>query len=520
MAFGDGSIGTQTGIGQGLAYILPETKSEDYALKLAQDESAQIARNAAAQLKRQQALQDSIQKQVTAQKLPKIWSPFNEMVVRNNQDWMKKAATEQAQGKNPFTNADLMAERDIKVNGIAAKSNELGTQYAKLYSAAVADAGKKYMDEDIQKVLDAEKDIVSNPQAYLDGKKTLPELRLKPADFEAFTKLIKPTGITDDNGTVSTTKANRSAHIDQSLNTLMANPDKWAPMALNEFGLDLTKPTYPVLGSNGRKVYPTNQQALEKVADKIFARPTAEAELAQFGIDVADEFAKEKFVDAMKKQNQGIGRFLTQSADLADAKVAPKRNVDNWREKSLFNKSIRLGESADPAVLYRQKQVQGIVSGDRGPIEALEASLAAQGGYENNGLINVDENDKQLTITIPARKEKKVTDDGKEVKTNTVSTPARTITINKNRPEELVKVNRLISEITGENISESKVMTGEASGKIKNGTLKPKPASASTPNSKTVPVSKIKSLIGKKGYEGYTEKELTEYYRSQGYTIK
>ncbi len=37
---------------------------------------------------------------------------------------------------------------------------------------------------------------------------------------------------------------------------------------------------------------------------------------------------------------------------------------------------------------------------------------------------------------------------------------------------------------------------------------------------KTIPTSKIKALVGTKGFEGYSEKELKDYYTSQGYTIK
>lgn len=37
---------------------------------------------------------------------------------------------------------------------------------------------------------------------------------------------------------------------------------------------------------------------------------------------------------------------------------------------------------------------------------------------------------------------------------------------------------------------------------------------------KEASLSTIRSLVGKKGYEGYTEKELVDYYKSQGYTIK
>lgn len=38
--------------------------------------------------------------------------------------------------------------------------------------------------------------------------------------------------------------------------------------------------------------------------------------------------------------------------------------------------------------------------------------------------------------------------------------------------------------------------------------------------SKTISVGTIKSLVGKKGYEGYTEKELMDYYKSNGYEVK
>lgn len=40
------------------------------------------------------------------------------------------------------------------------------------------------------------------------------------------------------------------------------------------------------------------------------------------------------------------------------------------------------------------------------------------------------------------------------------------------------------------------------------------------PTKKTVSIGKIKSLVGTKGYEGYSEKELIEYYKSNGYDVK
>lgn len=47
--------------------------------------------------------------------------------------------------------------------------------------------------------------------------------------------------------------------------------------------------------------------------------------------------------------------------------------------------------------------------------------------------------------------------------------------------------------------------------------VKPK---AEKSKKKIAKISDIKSKVGKKGFEGYTEKELVDYYKSQGYTIE
>jgi hypothetical protein len=67
------------------------------------------------------------------------------------------------------------------------------------------------------------------------------------------------------------------------------------------------------------------------------------------------------------------------------------------------------------------------------------------------------------------------------------------------------------------NVKNSKAVK-EALGNFKPASNKPASAKPATVT-KTIPVTKIKSLVGKPGYEGYTEKELIEYYRSQGYKI-
>ena len=48
--------------------------------------------------------------------------------------------------------------------------------------------------------------------------------------------------------------------------------------------------------------------------------------------------------------------------------------------------------------------------------------------------------------------------------------------------------------------------------------LKPKKETTKT-KSKSLKMDMIKSKVGTKGFEGYTEKELVDYYKSQGYTV-
>ena len=59
-----------------------------------------------------------------------------------------------------------------------------------------------------------------------------------------------------------------------------------------------------------------------------------------------------------------------------------------------------------------------------------------------------------------------------------------------------------------------------ADKKGQNGWELPRGADTKQASNKTVPLSTIRGLVGTKGYEGYDEKELVDYYKSQGYDIK
>lgn len=530
MAIADGFIGTNNGMGQGLAYVLPQSKSEDYALKMAQDESRQLAATAAANLKRQQLLQDNIGKQFAAQKLPALWSPYNAAVSDAAKQWQTKAATFNANaGQSPFTNPELMNEYNTNVLGLAQKSKELGDRYTKLYSTAVADGGNKYTPESVKNVLDFEETVKKDPMAALNMP--LPELKPASATFDDFNKLIKPIGITRDNGTLSTTQADRGNHITQGLETVTSNPEKWNPMTEKQFGLNLYLPTFPIKNARGRNIYPTNEKALDKFADNIMSQKDSPERLADFGISEDDEFAKEKLVDAMRKQNAGMGKFLTSVADLADAKVAKKSNYDNWREKMSLSdsyikgrqKSSGSGSKIDDDVYYTNQFMDKVFAGARGDAsgagsgEQLGGILDGKGYAKEWSLPNSDKiqnkpyHVERFTTDGKPNGKIKITIAPKVLASGEEGEP-QSITIDANNENiDRSKLNSFLKEATGGSlgVKESQIRTNQASGKVKQ-----------AQPTKTVPVSKIKSLVGKAGYEGYTEKELMDYYKSQGYTIK
>jgi len=189
---------------------------------------------------------------------------------------------------------------------------------------------------------------------------------------------------------------------------------------------------------------------------------------------------------------------------------------DNWKEKALFNDALARkrkadGLSDDDIVTYDRKDwVKAILNKKAGSGERLGAVAKAR-GYDHN--LKVKWEGDILTIDVPPITNEKTTVNGDKVNATASTTPTKRIRINANDPNAGSQLNTIINEITGDKISETKFKTGNAAGKMKIGSTAPQ-------TRKQVPLSKVKGLVGKKGYEGYTEKELIDYYKSQGYDVK
>jgi len=280
---------------------------------------------------------------------------------------------------------------------------------------------------------------------------------------------------------------------------------------------------------------PNTQEAIKKSVEASYnGNPQLRTELATKGITPNSDKYKEyvngetkRLYDAKSKWNNQIQSDLNQvlpkvkgmSSILPDYTNRNQERADerlsNERERLRLAQTKKSGE--DEGVLYRQKTVNDMLNGVEGSGERFKAIVGAMPGYDKQEVDNmIGSKGNFLEIRVPAKTVESADAEGK-VRMKVI--PEYKVTIDKRSPEGKLKLNRLLSDITGENISESKFQTGNAGGKVKGAVQTERDRQAAKPT-KTVPISKIEGLVGKKGYEGYTKKELIDYYKSQGYTIK
>lgn len=212
------------------------------------------------------------------------------------------------------------------------------------------------------------------------------------------------------------------------------------------------------------------------------------------------------------------------------------REQANARAQTRFNE--RGQDDVDEDVYYTNEFMDRVFSGARGEQEGTGSgeqlgSILDGKGFQTtwtlpNGKVKrgatyhveklVDKNNNptgKIRIITAPRKTTYTNSDGDEV---TKTIPSKNLVIDgNNEAQDRSKLNSFLKDVTDGSLGlkESQIRTNQASGKIKGAQT----TKTSTPQKSTTR-SAIKSLVGKKGYEGYTEKELIDYYKSQGYNIK
>lgn len=534
MALAEGFFGTATnGIGQGLAYVAPQTRSEDYAMQLAMADSQRLAAQSQARLKRQQELEDQFRDQWLKQKAPEFWSPFDEKIRSNEEAWKKDAAQYYSStGRSPFNNPDFISRWNRDVIDPASKSNELAKEYASRQAAIQANPDR-FSQGSIKELNDWYSKVQQDPNFALKPEGQIPNLKQKEVTANDFDQEVKPVAIKNNDGTWDTTRPNTAAHKDQVYEVAMGNLEKWAPV-LQKYGFNPNAPDFPVY-VNGRRVWYTNDRFIDKTATDIINSPQKDQVLTSLGIDPANAFADEQLKEVIRKQNSAMGKFVTERASAADAKVTQdttrsyagdanaRANEGISLERARFNRGDDSKDEEKP--LYITDLTNRIIDEEPGSGEALYDDIRSSlendgkridGRIEYKGLVGG-----KRQIIIPAVYGKDEEDEEKVIYPRTVFTydpkdrasAARKIIDIKNRySTEKIPYSAVFSPK-----GDKKIPGGISAGELRNNNREQKPEQAS---GKTASLSQIRQLINSGKANGYTEKELIDYYKSQGYTIK
>lgn len=402
MAYTAGNIGDQTGIGQGLAFVLPEGKTAAYAMQLAQTHAGQLQDMARQKLQLQVKAQEAYQKDFKNQELPKAFAPFDKELNDRQNKWLQDGAKiYAATGKNPYNDPDFIARHNTDILTPASKSLELGQNYTKLRAISETDPTNKYTKESKQAIIDYQKYIEEHPFEALD--KPLPQLVETPASADDLAKTLKATSIKTDDGRWETKGPDSSSHKAQAFAALLGDP-KWHPL-LQKYGYNPDLPDFGVYSEpkslNGKRVWYTNPDFAEHQADLILGNPNGvDNQLANsprnadilksLGIEPTDPWAREKLKHAIADQNAAMGKAVTDISARKDAEVPTEkqrkfgeerldlaeRNYDLATQRLQFTK-----DKQDAKTYYAKNLSDRILSEEPGSGEELSAFYANHPNY-------------------------------------------------------------------------------------------------------------------------------------------
>jgi|SRR5579863_485565 len=417
MAYTAGNIGDQTGIGQGLAFVLPDGKAGAYAMQLAQTHAQQLQDMVRQKQAAQAKLNEQYQKDFKDQQLPAAFAPFDKELNDRFNKWLQKGAAQFAQtGKNPYNDPDFMKEYNSDVLTPARQSQELGQNYTKLRATAETDPGNKYTKASKQAVIDYEKTIKDDPFKALT--QPLPQLEETPASADDLVKTLKATSVKTDDGTWETKGPDSSSHKAQAFAALVGD-DKWHPL-LKSYGYNPDLPDFGVYSDpkspTGKRVWYTNPTFTGHMADQILESPEdpkSQRILQTLGIDIkTDKFAREKLQHAISDQNEAMGRAVTDISTRKDAEVPVEKQRKFGEERlEIAEKNLSLSEQRlafqkekqDAKVYYGKNLIERMGEGEQGAGEELSEFYKANPNYNAHLHFSTTEGGDKIAIQVPEK---------------------------------------------------------------------------------------------------------------------
>lgn len=476
MAVDAGFLGDATsGIGQGLAYVLPQSRTEAYAMQLNQEAAKQRRAAAALLAKQKQAEQEAYANQLANLKIPEHNVAWSNKI---NGDWksmVDDAANQWATtGKNPLTTPEFINRRNA-IQSMAGDSNQYGQAYVRLKTALDNDHDNKIdpaAKAEGYKWLDA---YDKNP---LEGSKLpIPTLNARGYDIGDMEKLMKPTPKEESDGTLTVTTPFRSGHVEQAQH-IMADPKFAEFNAKNGINQGLIG-AFTLPNKKGGIYYPTNDNDVDKLTGFLIANKNDPHVLETFkaaGINPDDPHVDLRLKDAIIKQNTNEGRVVSGLADYADSKVGPKRI---YKPPFTAYELYEMGQkkaNGEKEPTYYQDLAERMRTGVPGSGEELSAYFANNPNYLN-GLTIDKTNPKQIKITVPTKyktdpKELVTDENGKPVNNSdrVMDEAAHTYTLDSTNPVQFAAGLAQIYKLgTGESVVPTKGLTTSGKGKVKGG---------------------------------------------------
>lgn len=355
-----GFVGDQPGMGQGLSYVLPQSRTVGYFMQLANEMAQQNRDDAAAAAAAQQKQNELYAQRLYNEKTPQVASEFTKALQPKFDAHLQNMVNYHATtGQDPYSNPDLIKERND--NQALADSTQGLHTHAIALGTALADKSKNYTPESAKAVQSALNEYGENPTAYLPsmGGKLFPQLQQRDMDMNDATKLGHPVPLVSQSNGYTITAPNTHSHIVQG-QQILTQPE-FAPLMQKKYGVDPN--VGDVFGQpspTGGTIYPTDAPTVNAIADHILqnaAQPHYAATLQAAGIDPTDPHAKDKLTELATKQNLGYGRALTDFSKNLDAKVEQKK-VRDYGEERLGISEANLTLAQQRLALQQEKEAK------------------------------------------------------------------------------------------------------------------------------------------------------------------
>lgn len=338
--------------GQGLAYVLPQSRTTGYFMQLANERAQERRQAAQQQLQQQQKANEEYAQHLYAYTTPKVSEEFSKYLQPQFDDYFTKMTDYHAKtGQDPFINPEFIRQKS-DLTGMANSTQGLHTQATAL-GTALADKSKNYTPESAKAVSDALNEYHTNPTAYLN--KPFPTLEGRNLGLNDAIKLGHANSIVEPQGQFNVTRPNTHNHVVQG-QEILSQPE-FAPMLQKQYNINTeVGDAFGQPNGRGGTIYPTDAPTVNSIADHILqnaAQPHFAATLQTAGIDPADPHAKDKLAELVAKQNNGYGKALTDFASRLDANVEQKKvrdyNPDRIAisEANLANSTRRLADAEE-----------------------------------------------------------------------------------------------------------------------------------------------------------------------------